>query len=91
MYVSYSVCVLYCVPPTKKNGCLPIVWSLTTYQSINQSSQQVVTYVHAQIACLLMTQEAGISINYIDVKKQMSSYDCGLYAMLMQQFWLMDK
>jgi len=35
------------------------------------------THLHAQIACLLMTQHAQITT---DVAKQSGSYDCGLHA-----------
>jgi len=38
------------------------------------------THLHAQIACLLMTQHAEIPINFVSVTKQTSSYDCGLFA-----------
>ena len=38
------------------------------------------THLSAQIACLLMTQHAEITINFVDVVKQAGSYDCGLYA-----------
>ena len=45
-------------------------------------SKYIVASVHlrAQITCLLMTQHAEVTINFIDVVKQAGSYDCGLYA-----------
>jgi len=38
------------------------------------------THLRAQIACLLMTEHAEITINFVDVVKQSGSYDCGLYS-----------
>ena len=38
------------------------------------------SHLRAQIACLLMTQHAEITINFVDVTKQTGSYDCGPYT-----------
>jgi len=38
------------------------------------------SHLRAQIACLLMTQHAEITINFVSVTKQTGSYDCGLFA-----------
>jgi len=38
------------------------------------------THLHAQIACVLMTEHAQITINFVDVVKQSGSYECGLYT-----------
>lgn len=38
------------------------------------------THLQSQIACLLMTQHAEITINFVEVVKQGGTYDCGLYA-----------
>ena len=40
----------------------------------------VSTHLHVQIACLLMTKHAEITINFVDMMKQSISYNRGLYA-----------
>ena len=38
------------------------------------------SHLSAQLACLLMTRAAAITVKFVDMKKQEGSYDCGIYA-----------
>ena len=38
------------------------------------------SHLNTQIACLLMTQAAEITVRFMNMKKQQGSYDCGIYA-----------
>ena len=55
-------------------GTYPVVYVYDSMYDVASS------HLRAQIACLLMAQQAEITITFVDVKKQIGSYDCGLYA-----------
>ena len=49
-------------------------------KDLTQRSSTLCERSLGEIACLLMTQHAEITINFVGVTRQVGSYDCGLYA-----------